>query len=128
MEKNDIILKLIDGTFGVCRLNPADEIPHWAKNDKFYSISKTGEELSIVCAQEDISEGVTSELGWKILKIEGVLDFSLIGIIAKISSILADSGISIFVVSTFNTDYILIKEENISKAISVLREVKYTVK
>ena len=128
MDKKDIILKLIDGTFGVCRLNPADEIPHWAKNDKFYSISKTDEELSIVCAEEDISEGVTSELSWKILKIEGVLDFSLIGIIAKISTILADKGISIFVVSTFNTDYILIKEENISKAIIVLQEEQYTVK
>jgi hypothetical protein len=127
MEENKVVLNLIEGTFGVCKLREIDEVPEWAKNDKFVSVTRTNEELSIVCSEEDIPQDITAELHWKILKIEGILDFSLIGIIAKISSILTEKGISIFVISTFNTDYILIKDENINKSICALEEEGYII-
>lgn len=129
MEGNEtIVLKLLEGIFGVCKLGAKDEIPTWVNGDKFISITRTEEEMSIVCEENNIPQNVVYEPDWRILKIEGILDFSMIGIIAKISSILAEKGISIFVISTFNTDYILIKEKNINNAIEVLEERNYNIK
>lgn len=127
MKENKVVLSLIKGTFGVCKLRKTDEVPEWVKNDKFTSVTRTDEELSIVCSQEDIPQEITAELNWKILKIDGILDFSLIGIITKIRSILVENGMSIFVISTFNTDYILIKSEIFDQSISILKEEGYTI-
>ena len=97
-------------------------------NDEFYFFGKTGEEISLVCRTEKIpADTLECEEGWKAFRIKGVLDFSLIGILSRISGILAENNIGIFVVSTFNTDYILVKEENLSHAVRVLSEAGYTV-
>lgn len=94
----------------------------------FYFIGKTDEELSLVCRTEDTPQNtINREDGWKGFRIEGTLDFSLIGILSKISGILAENGIGIFAVSTFNTDYILVKQENFEKALTVLRNAAYTI-
>ena len=94
----------------------------------FYFIGRTDEEFSLVCRTEDTPENTTErEDGWKGFRIRGVLDFSLIGILSKISGILADNKIGIFAVSTYNTDYILVKEENFDKAMQVLSEAGYEV-
>ena len=91
-------------------------------------VSRTDEEISLVCRTED-TPTVTIERddGWRGFRIEGVLDFSLIGILAKLSGILAENKIGIFAVSTFNTDYILVKEENFDRAINALIEAGYEV-
>lgn len=95
---------------------------------EFYFIGRTDEEISLVCKTEDTPANTTEcDDGWKAFRIEGVLDFSLIGILSKISGILADNKIGIFAVSTYNTDYILVKAENFDKAMTVLGEAGYTV-
>lgn len=96
--------------------------------DDFVFIGKTKEELSLVCCTENVPNNtIDREDGWKMLRIQGILDFSLIGILSKISTILADNKIGIFAISTFNTDYILVKEKNYEKALSALEGAGYTI-
>ena len=97
--------------------------------DSEYSfIGKTDEEKSLVCITSEVPENIIQrDDGWKAFCIQGVLDFSLIGILAKIATILADNGISIFAVSTYNTDYVLIKKENYQKALEVLQTTGYKI-
>ncbi len=95
---------------------------------EFYFIGKTDEELSLVCKTEDApANTVERDDGWKCFRIEGVLDFSMIGILSKLSGILAENNIGIFAVSTYNTDYILVKEENFEKALTVLKAEGYRI-
>ena len=97
-------------------------VPLWVDTKNFISITRTEDELSIVCIDKNIPNEIKSEKGWRVLKVEGPLDFSLIGILSDISGILAKEKISIFVVSTFDTDYILVKEENLVNSIKVLSD------
>lgn len=97
-------------------------------NKKFYFIGKTDEEYSIVCITGDTPVNtIERDDGWKGFRIQGILDFSMIGILAKLSGILAENRIGIFVVSTFNTDYILVKEENFNRALEVLALAGYEI-
>ena len=94
----------------------------------FYFIGKTDEEVSLVCRTEDTpSVTIERDDGWRGFRIQGILDFSLVGILSKLSGILAENNIGIFAVSTFNTDYILVKAENFEKALSVLSAAGYNI-
>ncbi|MBQ4248946.1 MAG: ACT domain-containing protein [Clostridia bacterium] len=94
----------------------------------FYFIGRTDEEISLVCPTRDAPTAATERSdGWRGFRIEGVLDFSLIGILSKLSGILADNKIGIFAVSTFNTDYILVKQEHLERAVTALKDAGYTV-
>jgi len=118
-------LKTIPYDLTVCKLNGTDAVD---LNREFYFLGKTDEEISLVCRTEDTPDNTTHrDDGWKGFRIEGVLDFSLIGILSKISSVLADNSIGIFAVSTYNTDYILVKNENFDKALSVLGQAGYEI-
>ncbi len=118
-------LKIIDHRLTVCKVAQTADIDLSAD---FYFIGKTDEELSLVCKTEDTPEKTLErEDGWRGFRIQGMLDFSLIGILAKLSGILAEQGIGIFAVSTYNTDYILVKEENFAKALTALAAEGYTV-
>lgn len=118
-------LKKLDYDLTVCKVSNIADID---TSSDFYYIAKTDEELSLVCRTEDVPDTTRErEDGWKGFRIQGVLDFSLIGILSKLSSILAEEGIGIFAVSTYNTDYILVKEENFDKALSVLSQAGYEV-
>lgn len=108
----------------VCKLTGA-LLPDWAHQSRFLSYTKTADEYSLVCEAHIVPKEVKAEMGWDCLKIEGVLDFSLIGIIAGITSILAVEKISVFVISTHDTDYILIKEEKSQHAIQTLKSQGY---
>ena len=127
MVEKILTMKLLKEKYGVCRLNKNELIPEWAQNSDFFSITKTCDELSIVCSQDDIPNDIKCEKDWRILKIEGPLDFSLIGILASISTILAQKGISIFAISTYDTDYILVKNKDIDNAIQSLIKERYEV-
>ena len=119
-------LKIINESFVVCKVEDLSKVN---LQDEFCFIGKTDEELSVVCSSESVPENATDcDKGWKAFRIQGVLDFSLIGILSKISGILADNKIGIFAVSTYNTDYILTKEENFEKAIDVLAQNGYDIK
>ena len=96
------------------------EIPDWAKQGGFYSLTRTSDELSVVCSQEYVPAGVVCEKGWRCLKVEGPLDFGLIGVLSSIAGPLARAGISIFALGTYDTDYFLVKEGQYAAAIRVL--------
>lgn len=113
-------LSVLSDRFAICRLDPSQPIPTWSSTSPFFSISKTSEELSIVCLENCIPEGIKSEKGWRAFKVAGPLDFSLTGILASLSKPLAEGGISIFAISTFDTDYLLVKQENLPKSIEIL--------
>ncbi|MBD7911685.1 ACT domain-containing protein [Clostridium sp. Sa3CVN1] len=113
-------IKVLEENYIVCRLDNEEVVPRWVNSKKFTSITRTEDELSIVCEDKNIPQEIKVERTWRILKIEGPLDFSLIGILSNISSILAEEKISIFAISTFDTDYILVKEEDLEKTINTL--------
>ena len=97
-------------------------------DSKFFFLGKTDEELSLVCRTEDVpAVTVERDDGWKGFRIEGVLEFSMVGILSKLSGILAENEIGLFAVSTYNTDYILVKEANFAKALEVLAAEGYTI-
>lgn len=127
MSEKILTMKLLKEKYGVCRLGTTDLIPEWAQAGDFFSITRTEDELSIVCIQDNVPSDMKCERDWRILKIEGPLDFALIGILASISTILAQKGISIFAVSTYDTDYILIKDKDIDNAIAALVDESYEV-
>ncbi|TJX15449.1 ACT domain-containing protein [Tissierella creatinini] len=119
-------LKIINQDFSICKLKNLSQIDY---SDEFCFISKTDEELSLVCNTKLVPKNaIECDNGWKAFRIQGVLDFSLIGILSKISTLLAESEIGIFAVSTYNTDYIFTKEENFDKAIKILEDSGYVIK
>lgn len=126
MEKI-LTLKLLKDKYGVCELDRMAPIPKWVEASDFFSLTKTMEELSIVCLEKDIPSDIKCERDWRILKVEGPLDFALVGILSSISTILAKKSISIFAISTYDTDYILIKAKDINNAIQALRNENYEV-
>ena len=118
-------LKKIDYNLTVCKVRDLSDIDTTAE---FFFIGKTDEELSLVCKTEDTPvDTIERDDGWKTFRIQGTLDFSLVGILSKLSGILANHKIGIFAVSTYNTDYILVKEENYAKALEVLDDEGYTI-
>ena len=118
-------LKKIEHKLTVCKVADISSINMDAD---FYFLGKTDEELSLVCKTEDTPQNTLKrDDGWRGFRIQGVLDFSLIGILSKLSGILAENKIGIFAVSTYNTDYILVKEENYDRALKALASEGYTV-
>ena len=113
----------IDGLFGICKLEKGTKIPRWAvTKDSLYSITKTADELSVVCPQHRIPYTIKAEKGWKALKIEGPLDFSLTGVLESILRPLANLKISVFVHSTYETDYLFIKQNQFDRVITELKK------
>ena len=116
-------LKILDSAFSIVKIPPTETVPSWAIKCDVFSITRTNEELSIVCPSDclPINEELREvENDWKCIKVEGVLDFGLTGILASLANPLAENKISIFAVSTFNTDYLLVKSHSIEKARLVL--------
>lgn len=109
----------IEGSFTVCKVKDLSGIHH----NKFTFTAITDEEISLVCRTEDVPEETLERSdNWRAFRVKGVLDFSLVGILAEISGLLAGEGISLFAVSTYNTDYILVKEDNYERAVKLLED------
>lgn len=118
-------LRKIGGAFSVCRISDVSGVDF---SREFCFLGKTDEEISLVCETDAAPEGALArEDGWRAFRIEGVLDFSLVGILAGISAFLAENGIGIFAVSTYNTDYILTKEENFGRTLEALEKAGYEI-
>jgi hypothetical protein len=120
MNSKKLSLKILPDRMAVCRLEPTAALPDWFDEIGFYSITRTQEELTLVCREVLVAPGTTCESGWRCFGVEGTLDFSEIGIIFTLSQPLAKSGIAVFVISTFDTDYFLVKEKDLAKAIDAL--------
>lgn len=115
-------LSVLEHRLAVCRLEPDAEVPAWATAGELFSITRTPVELSIVCPEELVPAGTMCEKNWRPLEVEGTLDFSLVGVLASLSAPLAESGVSVFAVSTYRTDYLLVKEEALELAVVALRD------
>jgi hypothetical protein len=122
MNHTNLTLSLLSDTFAICRLEPDADIPSWALAGDFYSITRTVEELSLVCLQEVVPEGTRAEKGYRCLKVGGPLDFSLTGIMSSLTIPLAQAGISVLAISTFDTDYLLVKEAQVDRAVQKLSQ------
>ena len=122
-----LTLQVQPETMVVCRLDANAALPGWAMEGPFCALTRTADELSVICAQESVPPGITCEPNWRALKVEGQLDFAMVGVLAGISSALANARISLFAVSTFDTDYILVKETDLPGALSALRSAGYGV-
>jgi hypothetical protein len=127
MSGHRLSLVVLANRLAVCRLEGDAMVPGWAMSEDFFSITRTGDELSIVCREVLVPEGIRAETGWRALRVGGVLDFSQVGILAGVASPLAGAGISLFALSTFDTDYLLVKEHDLGRAIEVLVAAGHTV-
>ncbi len=116
-------LKVLPYDLTVCKTESVSDIDF---SSDFFFAGKTDEEISLVCKTEDAPEKTAErEDGWRCFRIEGQLDFSLTGILSRISAVLADAGIGIFAVSTYNTDYVLVKARDLDRSVSSLKEAGY---
>ena len=116
-----IELRVLPGRLAVCRLEAGAAPPAWATGGALWSITGSADELSVVCEEGRAPEGVRREAGWRALKVAGPLDFALTGVLSGVAGPLAEAGVSIFAVSTFDTDYVLVKEERLGEAVAALR-------
>lgn len=118
-------LQIIDGEFSVCKTKDYSQVN---PANAYCFTGKTEDEYSLVCLTADVpGNTIAREDGWKAFRIQGVLEFSLVGILAKIATLLAENGISIFAISTFNTDYVLIKRETFAQALDILAAAGYDI-
>ena len=114
--------------YAICRLEPGATLPAWAGGAEFLCVTRTSHELSIVCSQTMVPESVHAERDRRLLQIEGTLAFTLIGVLASVATPLADAEISIFAVSTYDTDYLLVSESDLRRAMEVLEAAGHTLR
>ena len=118
-------IKTLDYDISICKV---EDYSGFDFGSEYFFLGRTDEENSLVCITENVPDNVTErDDGWKAFRIQGVLDFSLIGILSQISTVLADNDIGIFAVSTYNTDYILTKKEDLQKALKALADAGYKI-
>ncbi len=120
-------LHVLPDRLAVCRLPADSAIPGWAIDSPFFSVTRTPDELSVVCREGSVPMETKSEGGWRALQVAGPLDFALTGVLASIAAPLASAGVSIFAIATFDTDYVLVKEDHLAKATAALAAAGHTV-
>jgi uncharacterized protein len=120
-------LTLFRAPFAICRLAPSATTPSWAAGEIFCSITRTAEEVSVVVEESRVPAGVTSQPGWRVLQVRGPIAFSEIGVLALLTGPLATEEISIFTISTFDTDYLLVPEKQLAAAIATLEQAGHTI-
>jgi hypothetical protein len=122
-----VTLDLLPGSYAICRLDATAAVPSWATRPGFSSITRTADELSIVCAIDAVPGTMHAQRGYRGLAVRGPLDFSLVGIVASLAGALAAAAISIFVVSTHDTDYLFVRDADLERAVAVLRDAGHAV-
>jgi hypothetical protein len=128
MTGNRLALVVLGDRLAVCRLDRGDGVPGWATGGGFFSITRTHDELSVVCPEHLVPEGVRAERGWRAIRVEGPIPFSAVGVLASLARPLAGAGVSLFAVSTFDTDYVLVKEDELPRAIDILQASGHAVR
>ena len=121
-------LSVLAGCLAVCRLDAGAEVPTWATAGTPFSVTRMPEELSVVCPEESVPDGVTCERGWRALVLEGPMGFSLVGVLASVARPLAEAGVSIFSISTYDTDHVLVREEALDDAVAAIRRAGHEVR
>ena len=120
-------LYALDELYAIVRLEPDAEVPVWARTGHFWSITRSDSELSLVCPQDDVPTDASAERGWCALEVAGPLDFSLTGVVSSLVVPLAEEEIPIFLISTFETDYLLVREPDLHRAVEALTAAGHTV-
>ena len=120
-------LTILPDTFAICRLDADAAVPAWATTGSFFSISRTTDELSIVCLQSLVPDGVRYERDWRCLQLAGPIPFTTVGVLASLVQPLAEVAISVFAVSTFDTDYLLVKAADLQRAIEAIRQKRHSI-
>jgi uncharacterized protein len=127
MQSHTFHLRKIPDTFAICKLQHGDSIPPWAIDGNIWSVTKTPSELSIVCPQVNLPHGLRAERNWRALQVVGPLPFEMVGILASLVGTLADAQISVFALSTFETDFILVRAESLEAACKALLQAGHTI-
>jgi uncharacterized protein len=120
-------LYALDELYAIVRLEPDAEVPPWSTRGHFWSITRSDAELSIVCPQEDVPTDASAERGWCALEVAGPLDFSLTGVVSSLVAPLAEEEIPIFLISTFETDYLLVREPDLHRSVEALTSAGHSV-
>jgi len=127
MESESLHLEIEPFQVGLFKLPPSSQIPQWVFESSFYSITKTLEELSILCTDSVIPREIIAERNWSCFRLMGSIDFSTTGVLASLADPLARAGISIFSVSTFETDYLLVRKDKLQDAIACLEQAGHVI-
>lgn len=114
-------LHLLPGRFAICRLDPAAPVPPWAEGGGFTSVTRTSDELSVICPDVRVPGDAACERGWRCLQVEGPFDFGAVGVLASLAAPLAEAAVPLLACSTYDTDYLLVKEADLSRAAEALR-------
>ena len=120
-------LSLMPHMYAVCQFHPDKHIPYWALLGDFVSLTRTHEELSIVCQQDNVPDEIQAERGWRCVQVQGAFDFSESGVNASLAIPLAEAEISVLAIATYATDYLLVKEENVEQVIQVLEHAGHSI-
>ena len=120
-------LSLLPGRFAISKLAPDAHLPAWAARGSFYSVTRTRDELSIIVEETHVPAGTQSQSGWRVLRVHGPFILSEIGVLVSLTTPLADARVSVFVVSTFDTDYLLVTEEHLTSAIVALDRAGHSI-
>ena len=122
-----LTLAVLPERFAVCRLGPSEDLPAWATRAPVFSVTRTRDELSIVCPEENIPADTRSAKGWRALRLVGTFDFAMTGILVSVVGPLARVGVSIFSFSTYDTDYVMVLEDQLEKARKALTDRGHTI-
>ena len=120
-------LHTLDELYAIVRLDPDAELPDWLRGGHFWSATRSDSELSIVCCEEDVPTDASAERGWCGLELAGPLDFSLTGVVSALVTPLADAEVPILVISTFETDYLFVRERDLERSVEALAEAGHSV-
>lgn len=126
-EPGYLTLSVLDERLAVCRFDPGSEVPAWAVEGRFSSVTRTPDELSVVCPDYCVPPDVVCERGWRALKLEGTFDLDLTGILVSVASPLSEAGVGVFAIATYDTDYVLVRETQLEQAVTELSGHGHTV-
>jgi uncharacterized protein len=127
IDPRRLALSVHPGPYCICRFGPDEPTPAWTALASVCSITRTGEELSVACSEAAVPPDVQADRGWRLLGVRGPLDLGMVGVLAGLATTLATAGVSIFAISTFDTDYLLVREDDLHRALDALREAGYAV-
>lgn len=128
MADRRLVLSVLPGRLAVCRLAADAPIPEWAHSGAFVSVTRAADELSLVCSENSVPDSVLAVRGWRALKVAGPLDFALAGVLAALVVPLAEAGVSVFALSTYDTDYVLLREADLPHAMTALEHAGHRVR
>jgi uncharacterized protein len=122
-----LTLSVMDGLFAIAKLAPDAAIPGWATQGGFFSVTRTEDEVSLVVAEASVPDGSDASRGWRMFQLQGPFAFNEVGVLASVTNPLARIGIGIFVVSTFNTDYLLVQQDEAPAAVEALEHAGHRI-